>query len=53
VPIKEKALGLKQRAMWSLRSVLLAEVIADLKKDQVVVAKFKKAAAMATMPKSV
>jgi chromosome segregation ATPase len=53
VPIAEKALGLKQREKWSIRSVLLAEVIADLKKDQVVVAKFKQAAAMATMPKSV
>jgi DNA repair exonuclease SbcCD ATPase subunit len=50
---KEKALGRKQRAMRSLRSKWLAEVIADLKKDQVVVAKFKKAAAMATMPKPV
>jgi chromosome segregation ATPase len=50
---KEKALGLKQRAKWSLRSVWLAEVIADLKKDQVVVAKFKKAAGTVAMPKAV
>jgi chromosome segregation ATPase len=53
VPIAEKALGLKQRAKWSIRSEWLAKVIADLKKDQAVVAKFKKAAAMAIMPKSV
>jgi chromosome segregation ATPase len=50
---KEKALGRSQRAKWSLRSKWLAEVIADLKKDQVIVAKFKKAAGTVTMPKAV
>jgi chromosome segregation ATPase len=50
---KKKAVGRKQRAKWSLRSEWLAKVIADLKKDQVVVAEFKKAAGTVAMPKPV
>ena len=44
---KQKAVGLKEREKWSLRSVWLGQVIDGLEKDQAIVKKFKAAGAAA------
>lgn len=47
---KEKVVGLKQRAKWSLRSKELKDVIDNLEEDKKIVAAFKTAGASTTMP---
>lgn len=47
---KEKAVGLKQRAKWLLRSKELKDVIDNLEEDKKIVAAFKTAGASMTMP---
>lgn len=50
---KEKAVGLKRREKWLLRSVELRDVIDGLEKDKKIVADFKVAATKIKMPKVV
>ena len=47
---KEKVVGLKQRAKWSLRSKELKDVIDNLEADKKIVAAFKIAGASMKMP---